>query len=140
MAERTYLIFRSTTESLLLKSVGAGRRILGSRAPDGRVLVPPMEYDPESGAALADELVEVGPAGTVRSWAWVGQPRAKHVLDHPFAWALIQLDGATSALLHAVDAGRESRMRTGMRVRPRWRGEPRGEIQDIECFEPEGSA
>jgi uncharacterized OB-fold protein len=115
------------------------RRILGSRTPDGRVLVPPMEYDPENGAPL-EELVEVGPAGTVRSWAWVSRPRAKHLLDRPFAWALIQLDGATSALLHAVDAGQASRMRTGLRVRPRWRGERRGEIQDIQCFEPEGSA
>ena len=28
-------------------------------------------------------------------------------------------------------------MRTGMRVRPRWRAETKGEIRDIACFEPE---
>jgi uncharacterized OB-fold protein len=111
-------------------------RILGTRAPDGRVLVPPMEHDPESGDAL-EELVDVGPAGTVTSWAWVQAPRAAQPLDRPFAWALIRLDGATSGFLHAVDAGAESRMTTGLRVRPRWRAERCGAIQDIECFEPE---
>jgi len=30
-------------------------------------------------------------------------------------------------------------MRTGMRVRPRWRSETVGEIGDIACFEPERS-
>ena len=117
------------------------RRILGTRAPGGRVLVPPMEYDPETGESLGvDDLVEVGPAGSVSSWAWVQQPRAVHPLDRPFAWALVQLDGATSSLLHAVDAGAESNMRTGMRVVPRFRAEPGGGILDLECFEPEDVA
>ena len=114
-------------------------RILGTRAPDGRVLVPPLEYDPETGEAL-EELVEVGPAGTVTSWAWVQTPRATHPLDRPFAWALIRLDGATSGFLHAVDSGAESRMATGMRVRPRWSAERTGGIRDIECFEPEDAS
>ncbi len=113
-------------------------KILGSPAPGDRVLVPPTEYDPETGDSLS-ELVEVGPAGSVSTWCWVSQPREKHPLDRPFAWALIRLDGATSGFLHAVDAGEESQMKTGMRVRPRWRAERKGEIHDIECFEPEGA-
>ena len=111
------------------------RRIVGARAADGRVLVPPVEYDPESGEPLS-ELVDVGPGGVVTTWAWVEKPRPKHPLDRPFAWALIRLDGATSGFLHAVDAGSASRMRTGMRVSPRWRPEPAGGIRDIVCFEP----
>ena len=113
-----------------------GRRILGVRAADGRVLVPPKEYDPETAASLS-EMVEVGASGVVRSYAWVQHPREKQPLGHPFAYALIQLDGADTALLHAVDAGSEARMRIGLRVRPRWREETRGEITDLACFEPE---
>lgn len=115
------------------------RRIEGIRMGDGRVLVPPQEYDPQTGEALS-EFVEVGEAGVVTAWAWVGVPRAKDPLRRPFAWALVRLDGADTAMLHCVDAGDESRMRTGMRVRVRWRDETRGEIGDIECFEPEGEA
>jgi uncharacterized OB-fold protein len=114
------------------------RRLVGIRRADGTVLVPPAEYDPDTGEAL-DEIVPVGPAGVVVSWAWVTNPSAKHPLDRPFAWALIRLDGADSALLHAVDAGREAAMATGMRVRPRWRETTQGDIHDIGCFEPEGA-
>ncbi len=111
------------------------RRILGVRRGDGSVLVPPKEYDPDSAEALA-ELVPVADAGVVRSWAWVAAPRAQQPFAHPFAYALIQLDGASTPLLHVVDAGSEARMRTGMRVRARWAAEPVGRIQDIEAFEP----
>ena len=111
------------------------RKLIGTRTRAGRVLVPPCEYDPDTGEAV-DEFVDVGPAGVVTTWAWVHKPSAKHPLPRAFAWALVQLDGADTAMLHAVDAGSESRMRTGMRVQPRWREKTVGEIQDIECFEP----
>ena len=112
------------------------RRVVGIRTPAGRVIVPPLEYDPDTGEGLS-EFAEVGSSGIVTTWAWVARPREKHPLDRPFAWALVRLDGADTALLHAVDAGAESRMRTGMRVRIRWREETAGDIHDIACFEPE---
>ncbi|TNY36947.1 Zn-ribbon domain-containing OB-fold protein [Thermomonospora catenispora] len=119
-------------------------RLMGVRTASGRVLVPPTEYDPDTGAAVTDEWVEVGPAGTVQSWSWVPRPRHGHPLDRPFAWALIKPDGADTALLHALDMGVHElgakppkTLTTGMRVRPRWRAERRGHIGDIECFLPE---
>lgn len=112
------------------------RRIEGIRGADGRVLVPPQEADPLTGDDLT-EWVAVGDAGTVTTWAWVDHPKAQAPLDRPFAWALVLLDGADTALLHAVDAGTESAMSTGMRVRARWADEPQGGILDIACFEPE---
>jgi uncharacterized OB-fold protein len=113
--------------------------LVGSKTKAGRVLVPPMEYDPDTSEPLTD-IVEVGPGGVVTTWAWVREPMPKHPLDHPFAWALIQPDGADSPMLHAVDAGTVDAMSTGMRVTPRWRAEREGHINDIECFVPEGSA
>lgn len=116
------------------------RRIVGIRARDGRVLVPPQEYDPETGESL-DEFVDVASAGVVTTWTWIARPRPKHPLQHPFAFALIRLDGADSAMLHVVDtgddAGAEAAMRTGMRVRAQWRDETVGEIADIAAFVPE---
>jgi uncharacterized OB-fold protein len=110
-------------------------RLEGVRTKSGRVLVPPAEYD-ESGEPTG-EAVPLPPTGTVTTWAWVERPRPKHPLQHAFAWALIQLDGADTALLHAVDAGSMARMKTGMRVRARFRAERKGEIRDLECFDPE---
>src|SRR5437588_260711 len=72
-------------------------RIEGIRASDGRVLVPPAEYDPVTSESL-DQFVEVGQAGVVTTWTWVTEPRPPHPLERPFAWALIRLDGADTAL------------------------------------------
>jgi hypothetical protein len=113
------------------------RRIEGVKTRSGRVLVPPAEYDPETGDATVDEWAEVGPGGVVKSWAWVSQPLDRHVLDHPFAFALIQLDGADTALTHAVDPGSEANMKTGMRVTAKWADDPVGSIRDIVAFVPE---
>jgi uncharacterized OB-fold protein len=132
--------YKRSTGAVLGRFFGGLRdgRILGVRRRDGRVLVPPKEYDPDTGEALS-ELVEVADCGSVRSFAWVQRPRAKQPLDRPFAYALIQLDGADSPLLHAVDAGEERRMRTGMRVSAVWAAERSGTIRDITHFEPKGT-
>ena len=113
-------------------------RIQGVRTPSGRVLVPPSEYDPDSGESVG-EFVEVGQAGVVTTWAWVAEPRPTSPLQKPFAWALVRLDGADTALLHVVDAGARERMKTGMRVRVKWAENRVGRIQDIACFVPEES-
>ena len=112
------------------------QKIEGIRASDGRVLVPPVEYDPQTAQQLS-EFIDVGPGGVVTTWTWLAEARSNNPLQQPFAWALIKLDGADTTLLHAVDAGDESNMTTGMRVKPRWRAERTGHILDIECFEPE---
>jgi uncharacterized protein len=116
------------------------RQVLGVRDSSGRVVVPPPEYDAATAEALpADGLVPVGPEGVVSSWSWNPKPRAGQPFDRPFAWALVTLDGAGTALLHALDAPRDA-VRTGMRVRVRWAEETTGTVHDIVCFEPvEGS-
>lgn len=115
------------------------QRVLGSRTSAGRVIVPALEYDPDTGDAV-DDLVEVDTVGTVTSWAWVPEPMRKHPLDHPFAWVLVQLDGADTSIIHALDGVTADGVSTGMRVRIRWANERRGHITDIACFDPEEAA
>lgn len=115
------------------------RTVLGVRASDGRVLVPPVEYDPVTAEEIRD-LVEVAPAGTVTTWAWNASPRRGQPLDRPFAWVLVRLDGAASGILHALEADGPEAVHTGMRVRIRWAAERTGAVTDIACFEPEGPA
>ncbi|MFG2435602.1 Zn-ribbon domain-containing OB-fold protein [Streptomyces sp. NPDC048508] len=111
------------------------RVVLGVRTTDGRTLVPPVEYDPVTAEEIRD-LVEVAPTGTVTTWAWNHGPRRGQPLETPFAWVLVRLDGADTALLHALDAPGPDAVRTGMRVRVRWAPERSGAITDIACFEP----
>lgn len=110
-------------------------QIKGIKGSNGRIICPPTEYDPQSAEECTD-FVDLPATGTVQSYSWVNQPRAKHLLQKPFAWALIKIDGADTALLHMVDAGSEAQMKTGMAVKVRWAEQRRGFITDIACFEP----
>ncbi len=113
--------------------------LVGSRLADGRVAVPPLEYDPVTHEACTD-LVDVPDTGTVTTWTWVSEPVPGQPFDRPFAFAHITLDGTDIPMLHAVDVASADQMATGMRVRVRWAAERQGHITDIACFEPVGDA
>src|SRR5437660_2788104 len=134
--------YTRTTGPVIGAFLGAIRdgHIVGNRV-GGRVLCPPMEYDPATAAPLEGEveLVEVGPGGIVGPWTWVAHPTPKHPFDHPFAFALIQLDGADTPIAHAVDAGSIDAMSTGIRVAAQYRDERDGAITDV-YFVPEADA
>lgn len=111
-------------------------RFVGARTSDGRVVVPPPEFDPTSHAATTD-FVDLPDTGTVTSWTWVSEPVAGQPFDRPFAFALITLDGADVPMLHAVDVASADAIATGMRVRARWAADRSGVMTDV-VFEPAG--
>jgi uncharacterized OB-fold protein len=113
----------------------AQKQVLGGVLADGRVVVPPPEYDPVTHGAVTD-LVPVASAGVVQTWTWVPEPVAGQPLDKPFAFAHVLLDGADAPILHAVAVDSPADMSTGMRVRIRWADDPVGSIRDIAWFEP----
>ncbi len=49
------------------------RKVIGARGSDGRVYVPPPEFDPDTAEPLTD-FVGVSDAGTVVSWTWMPEP------------------------------------------------------------------
>ncbi|MCE2391335.1 MAG: OB-fold domain-containing protein [Proteobacteria bacterium] len=110
-------------------------RLVGIKTAEGRVLCPPLEYDPANGQRTG-ELVDLPDNGTVESWSWVSEPQRKHPLERPFAFATIRIDGADSALVHAVDAGSRDVMAAGLRVKAQYAEERTGRMRDLECFVP----
>ncbi|MBM7276826.1 MULTISPECIES: Zn-ribbon domain-containing OB-fold protein [Gordonia] len=110
-------------------------RIVGSKGSDGKVSVPPVEFDPVTGQQ-STEIVEVSTVGTVTSWTWHDDPVPGQPLDKPFAWALIKLDGADTALLHAVSVDSPSDISTGQRVHAVFSAARIGRIDDIAHFAP----
>ncbi|GAA4754444.1 OB-fold nucleic acid binding domain-containing protein [Nocardioides endophyticus] len=109
--------------------------VVAGRTSAGEVVVPPLEYDPDTHEQTTD-FVEVAPVGTVTSWTWVPEPVAEQPFDRPFAFALVTLDGATRPFLHALDVPSPDQVSTGMRVQIRWAEERTGSITDIAAFEP----
>ena len=128
--------FRRTTGPVIGAFFTALRegRLIGIRDRAGKVLVPPVEYDPASGEPLT-ELVPVASEGEVVTWSWNERVREGQPFDRPFAWAMVRLDGADTPMLHAVDAPKDA-MRSGLRVRARFAEERIGALEDLACFEP----
>jgi uncharacterized protein len=111
------------------------QRLLAARTTGGRVLMPPVEYDPETSDATEPELIEVGPEGVVESWSWVPEPSGRQPFDRPFAFAMIRVDGTDTGMIHVLTAESPDQISTGMRVRPVWREERTGRIDDIHGWE-----
>jgi hypothetical protein len=111
-------------------------QVVGGRTSDGRVVVPPPEFDPVTHDPVTD-FADVSDHGTVTSWTWVPEPVKHQPLDRPFAFVLVTLDGADTPLLHALDVASPDEVSTGMRVQVRWAEERVGAITDIASFVPE---
>ena len=112
-------------------------RFTATVGSDGRVFVPPAEFDPVTGQAL-DQWVDIATEGTVESWSWQPEPTATQPLDSAFAWVLVRLDGADTSLLHVCDVPGPEAMSTGMRVRARFVADADPGMGALECFEPLG--
>ncbi|GIW42036.1 MAG: hypothetical protein KatS3mg076_2613 [Candidatus Binatia bacterium] len=128
----------STGETIgrFLAGLKEQKKIWGRRVSGLGVVVPPVDYS-EVDASPAREWVEVADTGTVTACAVVHRPiEGLHPFPHPFAYVLVRLDGADTALAHVVRDGLQ-RLRVGARVRAVWApdGERKGTIRDIVCFE-----
>lgn len=111
-------------------------KILGAKTVRGPVICPPQEYDPVTGEDIA-ELVEVGRSGVLNAFAIVQHPLPSHPKRVPFAFALVQLDGADTAMTHVVIAEDLGVLKRGMRVQAVFAEERLGFITDIDHFRPE---
>jgi uncharacterized protein len=125
----------STGETIgrFLAGLQQQQKIWGQRVAGQGVVVPPLGYS-EIDASEGGEWVEVKPTGTVSAVARVQKPLDRlHPSDSPFAFVLVQLDGADTALAHIVVEGHE-RVQVGSRVEAVWAEERTGTIRDIARF------
>lgn len=124
------------TGSRFLVALRDEQKILGNRcARCAVVYVPPRK---NCGGCFTDispdDWVQVGPEGVVTAYTIVHYAYPLQPVTPPFAYAVIQLDGADVGLLHIIKDGLE-RLRNGARVRARFRVERSGRILDIDGFE-----
>jgi uncharacterized protein len=111
------------------------KRIWGQRVAGLGVVVPPVGYSEHDGSA-GGEWVEVKPTGVVTAAAVVHQAvEGLHPYPVPFAFVLVKLDGADTAMAHVVK-DRVEAVRVGARVEAVWRSDEEriGSIRDIAFF------
>jgi uncharacterized OB-fold protein len=111
------------------------KKIWGQHVQGQGVVVPPVGYSEVDGTA-AREWIEVRNTGVVTACAIVHRPIPRlHPFASPFAFVLVRLDGADTAIAHLVKDGLD-RLCVGARVEAVWKpdGERVGSLRDIECF------
>lgn len=117
-----------------LQALRDGPALLGARCRScGQVACPPGDVCAGCGGASFD-LEPVGPQGVVLAHAAVrvevpGQPFAP-----PFAYVLVRLDGADTALPHVAPGEAGCALAVGDRVEARFRAERSGSILDLVGF------
>ncbi|MGH7893222.1 MAG: OB-fold domain-containing protein [Candidatus Binatia bacterium] len=127
----------STGETIgrFLAGLKEQKKIWGQRVKGQGVVVPPLGYS-EVDASAGGAWVEVQPTGIVTAVAGVTKPLEHlHPASQPFAFILVKLDGADTALAHVVTDGHE-RVKVGSRVEAVWAADDArtGTIRDIARF------
>lgn len=127
----------STGETIgrFLAGLKEQKKIWGQRVAGHGVAVPPLGYSEIDGSA-GGEWVAVADTGTVTAVATVHDaPADQYPFPLPFAYVLVKLDGADTALTHVVRDGLE-RLAVGSRVQAQWAPDDQrvGSIRDIQCF------
>jgi uncharacterized OB-fold protein len=115
-------------------------RIMGNRCPKCQVVwVPPRMRCPECYEEIGDQgWKEVGPQGTLRHFTVVRYEHPAQPMKPPFAYGLIDLDGAGRAITHLVSGVDLAQLKAGTRMQPVWRSNRQGNILDIAYFTPIG--
>ena len=112
------------------------KRILGIRCPEcNRVLVPPRSTCSRCFSQL-EEWVEVDTKGTLLTYTIVHYPLPIHPAEPPFAYGIVQLDGADTGLTHLIGEVDGQDLKIGMRVQAVFKEERQGNILDIKYFRP----
>ena len=129
---------RSTGEvtGRFLAGLKEQKKIWGRRVSGQGVVVPPNSYS-ELDAKAGGEWVEVKDEGIVTAVGVVQKPvEDLHPSDKPFAYVLVKLDGADTALAHIV-RDRIDDVKVGSRVKAVWAADDarKGTIRDIDCFQ-----
>ena len=125
--------------SAFMRAIREGK-LLGARCPDtGKVYIPPRLTSVETASPMS-ELVELPDRGVVYTYCIVNIKFYEQVLDIPYAYAYIVLDGADSAIMHLVQECPIEEMRPGMRVQAVWKdpSEWTESLENIRYFKPTG--
>jgi uncharacterized OB-fold protein len=127
--------------STFLRALRDGR-IVGSRCPDtGKVYVPPRLFSVETGSPMS-EIVELPDRGVVYTYCIVNIKFYEQVLEVPYAYAHVLLDGADLSIMHLIQECPVEEIRPGMRVEAVWKdpSEWTESLENIRYFKPTGEA
>ena len=125
------------TASRFFVELRDNEKIMGKRCPQCRRVIVPAQLFCREGFVETDEWVEVSPQGTLISFTVVYRKEPHHPTDTPFAYGIIQLDGADTSMVHILGEVDPADIKHGMRLCAIFKENRVGNILDISHFKPE---
>lgn len=121
-----------------LRGVAQGK-ILGERAPGGKVYVPSRGADPQLGVPTTEQ-VELPHVGTLVSFCVVNVAFYGQGMEIPYTSGLILLDGSDLPLMHLIQECAVEDVHIGMRVEAVWVDEADlgPTLESVRYFRPNG--
>jgi len=130
--------YAGTIGSLFYTTLRDKKRILGIRCTTcDRVLWPPRQTCGRCFSQLSEnDLVEIGPNGTLETFTTVSYSEPVHPAPAPLIYGIIKLDGADTGITHLIGGVPFDALHVGMRMKPVFSEERHGDILDIRWFCP----
>lgn len=100
-----------------------------------KVYMPPQSICDDCFGKI-DDWVELSGKGTVTSYTVVHHAEQAQPVPTPFAYGIIQMDGADTGLTHLLGEVDLDKIHIGMRVEPVFKVKPVGNMLDIKYFRP----
>jgi len=133
-----YVFTAGEATTRFLTGISAGR-IMGERAPGGKVYVPSRGADPQLGVPTSEQ-VEVAQVGTLTSFCVVNVAFYGQGMEIPYTTGLILLDGSDLPIMHLIQECPVEDVHIGMRVEAVWVDEADigPTLESIRYFRPNG--
>ena len=124
------------TGSRFLIELRDNKKIMGTRCITCDLVYVPARSVCKHCFAPLDKWVEVRDRGTLQTYTVAGQANGVQPVDPPIIYGIIQLDGASTGLVHMLSEVDFEKLVVGMRVRAVFREKRVGSILDIKSFAP----
>src|SRR5690554_3160351 len=137
-ARLDYVFTAGQATTRFLTGIAQGR-IMGERAPGGKVYVPSRGADPQLGLPTSEQ-VEVAQTGTLTSFCVVNVAFYGQGMEIPYTSGLILLDGSDLPIMHLIQECPVEDVRIGMRVEGVWVDDDdlAPTLESIRYFRPTG--
>lgn len=113
------------------------KKILGTKCGKcGRVYAPPKDICGRCFELIEDNLTEVKDTGELVNYTIGYTAITGQAYDEPKITGTIRFDGSDSWVMGAIKGIKPEDMKVGIKVKVIWRDPPKGQLGDIDHFEP----
>jgi hypothetical protein len=132
----SFLVSTGATGTKFLSEIRDNKKLMGLKCPScGKVYIPPRTHCPDCFVRMS-EWIDLSGKGTLTTYTVVRYQEPYMPKEPPYAYGVIQMDGADTGLVHMLGGVDLDKIKIGMRLEPVFKEEREGSILDIDYFKP----